>query len=52
MVMGIPADPHAIEAYEKAGFRRIVHWLPSAGASVVEQAMERYEAAIHQVHGD
>jgi probable F420-dependent oxidoreductase len=52
MVMGIPADPNAIEAYEKAGFRRILHWLPSAGRSVVERAMERYEAAIHQVHGD
>jgi probable F420-dependent oxidoreductase len=52
MVMGIPADPNAIEAYEKAGFRRVLHWLPSAGRSVVERAMERYEAAIHQVHGD
>jgi probable F420-dependent oxidoreductase len=52
MVMGIPADPNAIEAYEKAGFRRILHWLPSAGRSVVERAMERYEAAIHQVHGN
>jgi probable F420-dependent oxidoreductase len=52
MLMGVPADPQVIEAYEKAGFRRILHWLPSAGRAVVERAMDRYEAAVHQVHGD
>jgi probable F420-dependent oxidoreductase len=51
MVMGIPADAGAIEAYERAGFRRVVHWLPSAGRSVVERAMERFEAAVDEVHG-
>ena len=30
MVIGIPADPRVIEEYERAGFRRAVHWLPSA----------------------
>ena len=52
IVMGVPSDPKAIEACESAGVRRIVSWLPTGGRSVVEQAMERYEAAIHQVFGD
>jgi probable F420-dependent oxidoreductase len=51
MVMGIPADAKVIESYEQAGFRRIVHWLPSASRSVVEKAMERFEAALDEVHG-
>jgi len=51
MVMGIPADPKVIEAYESAGFRRIVHWLPSSGRGVVEQAMQRFESALFEVHG-
>jgi len=52
MVMGIPADPKVIEQYELAGFRRVVHWLPSAGRSVVERAMERFETAVDEVHGN
>jgi probable F420-dependent oxidoreductase len=51
MVMGIPADPKVIEQYELAGFRRVVHWLPSAGKSLVESTMERFEAAVDEVHG-
>jgi probable F420-dependent oxidoreductase len=51
MVMGIPADPKVIEQYEVAGFRRIVHWLPSAGKSVVERTIERFETAVDEVHG-
>jgi probable F420-dependent oxidoreductase len=51
MVMGIPAEPKEIEAFEEAGFQRIVHWLPSAGRGVVERAMERFEAAVDEVHG-
>lgn len=52
IVMGVPSDPKAIEACERAGARRVISWLPTGGRSVVEQAMERYEAAIHQVFGD
>ncbi len=51
MVMGIPADPAIIERYELAGFQRVVHWLPSAGKSVVERAMERFELAVDEVQG-
>jgi probable F420-dependent oxidoreductase len=49
--MGVPADPKVIEQYETAGFGRAVHWLPSAGKSVVEQAMERFETAVDEVYG-
>ena len=51
MVMGIAADPKVLEAYESAGFRRVVHWLPSAGRGVVEQAMDRFENALFELHG-
>lgn len=51
MVMGIAADPKVLEAYERAGFRRVVHWLPSAGRGVVEQAMDRFENALFELHG-
>ncbi len=51
MVMGIPADPAIIEQFEIAGFRRVVHWLPSAGKSVVEREMDRFETAVDEVHG-
>lgn len=51
MVMGVPADPAIIEQFDIAGFRRIVHWLPSAGKSLVEREMERFEKAVDEVHG-
>ena len=45
MVIGVPADPRVLEQYEEAGFRRAVHWLPSATAAPVERALERFETA-------
>ncbi len=52
MVMGIPADPHVLERYEQAGFRRAVHWLPSAGRGPVERALDKFETAIADFHGE
>ncbi len=52
MVMGIPADAKAIERYESAGFRRVVHWLPSAGLGPVERALDYYESAVAEVYGE
>ena len=46
MVMGVPADAKVLQAYAHAGFRRAVHWLPSAPRGPVERALDRYEAAI------
>jgi probable F420-dependent oxidoreductase len=50
-IMGIPADPKVIEAYAEAGFSRAVHWVPSAGASVIEAELDKFEAAAAEVLG-
>jgi len=52
MAMGVPADPAALEALQEAGFARVAHWIPSANHSVVEAALERWEAAIAQLNGE
>jgi probable F420-dependent oxidoreductase len=49
---GLPARPRDIERAERADVARVVHWLPSAGLSQVERAIEAWEAAIAQVHGE
>jgi hypothetical protein len=51
-VAGVPADPGAMAPFEQAGVRRVLHWLPSAHRSVVEAALDRYEAAIATLHGE
>ena len=51
MVMGVPADAKVLDAYATAGFRRAVHWLPSAPRGPVEHALDRYEAAIAELYG-
>ena len=51
MVMGVPADARVLGSYADAGFRRAVHWLPSAPRGPVERALDRYEAAIADLHG-
>jgi len=40
-----------LEQFEQAGFRRAVHWLPSAGRGPVERALERFETAVADLHG-
>jgi probable F420-dependent oxidoreductase len=52
MVMGVPADARVIADYERAGFRRVIHWLPSAGLGPVEAALDRFEAAVAEAHGE
>jgi probable F420-dependent oxidoreductase len=52
MVMGVPADPKALEELESAGFRRAVHWLPSTGRGPLERALDRFEAAVAELHGE
>ena len=34
-----------------AGFRRALHWLPSAPRGPVERALDRYETAIAELYG-
>ena len=52
MVMGVPADARVIAGFEDAGFRRVVHWLPSAGQGRVERALDAFEAAVAEAHGE
>ena len=51
-VMGMPADPKALEAYTAAGFDRALHWLPSAGRGPVERALDAWESAIAKFTGE
>jgi probable F420-dependent oxidoreductase len=49
--MGVPADVATLERCRDAGVARVVHWLPSANRSVVERALERWEAAFAELVG-
>jgi probable F420-dependent oxidoreductase len=51
MVMGMPADPAVLERFAEAGFKRAVHWLPSAPRWGVERELERWEEALSQFLG-
>jgi probable F420-dependent oxidoreductase len=50
-MIGMPADPGALERVRSAGVRRAVRWLPSGGRSTVERGLERWEAAIAEFNG-
>jgi probable F420-dependent oxidoreductase len=52
MVMGIPPDPAVMERYEKAGFRRVVHWLPSAPQGRIERALDTLDDAVASLYGE
>ncbi len=51
-VMGVPADARVLEQLRDADVQRAVRWLPSAGRSQVEQALERFEAAVAELNGE
>jgi len=52
VVMGVPPDARVLAAYEEAGVERGVAWMPSGARSVVERALERFEAAVAELHGE
>jgi probable F420-dependent oxidoreductase len=52
MVISVPPDAATLERLANAGCRRAVHWVPSANLSVVERALERWESAIAELHGE
>jgi hypothetical protein len=52
MVVGVPADTRVLEQFEAAGFRRALHWLPSAGLGTVERAFDTFESAVAELHGE
>ena len=46
------ADRAALLARNVAGVERVVHWVPSAGRSRIEQELERWEAAVAEFNGE
>ena len=50
-MFGVPAKAEVLAEYEQAGADRAVHWLPAAHRGPVEQALERFEAAMAELHG-
>jgi hypothetical protein len=52
MVMGVPAKAAVLDELQQAGVRRVVRWIPSAGRGPVERALERWEDAIAELHGE
>jgi probable F420-dependent oxidoreductase len=51
-VIGVPPDPRVLERYEAAGARRVSMWVPSGGRGVVESALDAFERAVADVHGE
>jgi hypothetical protein len=51
-VIGVPADATVLGRYAAAGVRRVSFWAPSAGRSVIQRALERFERAVADVHGE
>jgi probable F420-dependent oxidoreductase len=47
-VAGMMRDPARIERFERAGVHRGLFWLPSDGRDEVQQAADRYTAAMHE----
>jgi probable F420-dependent oxidoreductase len=47
-VVGLMRDPARIERLEQAGVHRGIFWLPADGPDKVEQAFEKYVAAVHE----
>ena len=51
-LIAVPPDPHVLQELAEAGARRVAHWLPSGGASVVEPALAAWERAIAEFTGE
>ena len=52
MVMGVPPQAAVLEHLERAGARRVVHWIPSTNLAQIESALERWESAIAELSGE
>ena len=51
-IIGLPGEPKLFEQFDRAGFSRIVMWLPSAHRSVVEAKLDEYDLAIADFNGE
>jgi hypothetical protein len=52
MIMGVPAEAAVLEQMQGLGARRVVHWIPSGGLAVVEEALAHWESAIAEFTGE
>lgn len=52
MLMSAPADAAVLDRLQRAGCRRVVHWVPSAGRGPIERELERWEAALADLNGE
>jgi len=50
VIMGPPCDVEVLAAYDAAGVDRVLFWLPSARASVIEAELDRVEAVMAELH--
>jgi probable F420-dependent oxidoreductase len=50
-IASVPANVRALERARRAGARRVMHLLPNGGLSVIEPALERWEAVIAELIG-
>jgi alkanesulfonate monooxygenase SsuD/methylene tetrahydromethanopterin reductase-like flavin-dependent oxidoreductase (luciferase family) len=51
-IMSAPSDARELERMRDAGVERVVRWVPSAGRSVIEAALERFESAVAELNGE
>jgi probable F420-dependent oxidoreductase len=51
-MMGVPADPAVLERYESVGVDRALHWIPSTQQGPIERALDRFEVALAELHGE
>ena len=52
IAFGVPADPAKLAELEEAGVKRAVHWLPSTTRGPIERALDRFEDALAELHGE
>lgn len=51
-IVGLPDDPTLFERFARAGYSRVVMWLPSAHRSLVESRLDGYDRAIADFNGE
>jgi len=52
MLMNAQPKPSMLARFEKAGYRRVLFFVPSAGRGPVERALDQIETAIAELHGE
>ena len=52
VINAAPAKPEVLEELERLGVRRVVRYIPSSGIAPVEAALDRWETAVAELHGE